>query len=54
MELRCECEVAEDEVEYPPSANELNDTTEEGGSDAESLDILRRLLVRGLKLRSGS
>jgi len=41
-------------LEYPASAKELNETSDEGGSDAESLDILRRFSVRGLKLRSGS
>lgn len=36
-------------LEYPASAKELNETNDEGGSDAESLDILRRF--PGLRLR---
>ena len=51
-EERCECEV-DDDADVNESAYDENETAEEGGSDAESLLILWRLLKRdsGLRLR---
>ncbi|KAE9386909.1 hypothetical protein BT96DRAFT_948786 [Gymnopus androsaceus JB14] len=42
IKLHRECDVVGEVVDYPLSANKPNKTTGEGGSDAESLDILPR------------
>ena len=52
-EERCECEV-DDDAEVKESEYELKETAEDGGSDAESLLMRRRLVERVSEAESAS